>query len=94
MARKKMETVQCDRHGQQQLTRVCQHIAQTVRDGQPRGFYWSGGAPNDRGDAWCAECDRHLEAAGGEWTAENQQLANVQVVCGLCYDQARSANGF
>lgn len=91
---KDMLLVECRRHGPQEETFVCEHVVQSLRDGRPRGFYWSDRVETARGDAWCSTCNEALQAAGGEWTAETEKLANVKLLCGACYDEAKRLNGF
>lgn len=89
------EFVDCKTHGKQERTSVCQHIVKTVKDRKPRGFFWSDPNPGaTRGDAWCIECDKMLEAAGGTWTDELGKKAKVSGLCGACYDEAKQLNGF
>ena len=87
-------TVECDRHGPQVETFVCQHILQTLRDHRPTGFCWSVEDSKARPDAWCLECDRHREATGGDWTGENEKFADISLICGACYDEVKRLNGF
>lgn len=84
--------VECDKHGKQQATFVCQHVAQSLRDGRPRGFWWSTESPeNPRPDAWCSECEVRVNAAG-EWNDETEAFAGVTLICGACYDRAKALN--
>ena len=85
--------IQCAIHGPQERTYVCQHIVETLRDGQPRGFYYGGDDPNGRGDAWCTACDEMLRAAGGEWHEAIEERAGIRLLCGVCYDEAKRVNG-
>ena len=89
-----MTSVQCDRHGEQQETFVCQHVVETLRDRVPRGFFWSSTPDNPRGDAWCSACNAVLDAAGGAWNEEAEAAAHIQILCGVCYDEAKRLNGF
>ena len=63
--------VECDEHGKQQATYVCQHIVKSLRDGIPRGF-WSAEpeAGELRPDSWCNQCEEKVNSAGGEWDDE------------------------
>ena len=89
-----MPTVECERHGEQQETFVCQHIVQSLVDGRGRGFFWSTAtSENQRPDAWCSECNHTLELAG-EWTPEAERKAGVKLLCGACYDEVKRLNGF
>ena len=85
-------TIECDEHGTQPETFVCQHVVQTLRDRIPRGFFWAVDSDADRPDAWCADCNRHVAAAGGEWTPAALEHAQVKLLCGKCYDAAKALN--
>lgn len=89
-----MRTIECDRHGVQEETFVCQHIVQTLSDEKPRGFYWARDSEQRRPDAWCSECQARVSATGGEWTEEVLAHAKVKLLCGACYDVASRLNGF
>lgn len=88
------KTVECDQHGTQEATFVCGHVVQNLRDRQPAGFFWSAQSENPRPDAWCKECNERVRAAGGDWNAELERLANVSLICGACYDEVKALNGF
>ena len=86
-----MPTVECGTHGTQQQTWVCQHIAQGMIERQRVGFCWSIENPsNPRPDAWCSACNERVEATDGEWVGEAADHAQPKVLCGACYDVAKS----
>jgi hypothetical protein len=89
-----MRTVQCDRHGVQEETFVCQHVVETLRDGHPRGFFWAQPPEKKRPDAWCSACNARVGASSGDWTGEALKKADVKLLCGACYDEAAAINGF
>jgi len=91
-----VNSVSCKRHGPQPETFVCQHIVQSLHDRRPVGFFWSSETPSARPDAWCSACNQRVAATGGEWTpeAEAEAEAGVTVLCGACYDEAKSLAGF
>ena len=89
-----VQTIECDQHGRQQETFVCQHVVQTLRDRRPRGFFWPGESNDPRPDAWCTECNQLLKAAGWEWSEPAIEHAHIQILCGACYDEAKALNGF
>nr|OEF44024.1 hypothetical protein OAC_20180 [Vibrio cyclitrophicus 1F273] len=61
-----IEYIECCEHGKQQQTYVCQHTVESLKDGNPRGFWWSIEQPESpRPDAWCSECE-DLENKIGE----------------------------
>lgn len=87
------EYVECPVHGKQHATYVCQHIVQSLRDGVPRGFWSAEGEPGElRPDSWCDACEEKLNSTGGEWNDESEQFAGVTLLCGACYDRAKSMN--
>lgn len=73
-------------------TFVCQHIVQTLHDGVARGFFWARDADTDRPDAWCLVCNARVAGCAGEWTDDALELAKVSLLCGRCYDRAKSIN--
>lgn len=84
--------VECFKHGKQQATYVCQHIVQSLRDGQPKGFWSSGESPdNPRPDSWCSACEEVVNRVG-EWNDESESFAGVSLLCGACYDLAKEMN--
>lgn len=84
--------VECGEHGSQDATFVCQHIVESVRDGEPRGFWRARDPGNPRPDAWCSACEEKVQATNGEWTDESEAFAGVKLLCGACYDTARALN--
>ena len=81
--------VRCEIHGMQDETFVCQHIFESLRSGVPVGFIAAADPDTARPDAWCSACERARVVAGGEWTKELNELLNIRLLCGACYDQAR-----
>jgi hypothetical protein len=73
---------------------VCGHIVRSLQDRQPRGFFWAIEGDQEYPDAWCAECNERLSAAGGEWSEALEADAQVRVLCARCYETARALNGF
>jgi len=82
----------CSEYGQQEETFVCQHIVQSLEDSQTRGFHWSSEDNALRPDARCHKCDDKAKATDREWTEENMKFADIQLLCGLCYDKAKEIN--
>ena len=85
--------VECCTHGKQQATFVCQHIVQSLKDGEPRGF-WSAAhkSGDERPDSWCSACEDKVNSTGGEWNDESEAFAGVTLLCGACYDRAKEMN--
>ena len=85
--------VECCTHGKQQATYLCQHVVQSLRDGEPRGFWSAEPAPgNERPDSWCSACEDKVNSTGGEWNDESEAFSGVTLLCGACYDRAREMN--
>ena len=84
--------VECCEHGEQQATFVCQHIAQTIIDKKPRGFWSAENPENPRPDSWCSECEAKVQESNGEWNDESEAFASVKLMCGSCYDRAKEIN--
>jgi hypothetical protein len=80
----------CDDHGPQQTTFVCTHILDGVRAGKRVGFHTAIEPDNPRPDAWCDECAQRFQEAGGEWEGEPEAKAQIKILCGLCYDRAKT----
>jgi hypothetical protein len=89
-SRPSKRAVECPEHGSQPATFVCQHIVQSLYEQQPVGFFPADDPDNPRPDAWCGACEARVQSAGGEWTDESETLAGVSLLCGACYDRAKS----
>jgi len=63
--------------------------------GEQQGFFWGTDPENPRNpcpDAWCAACDKALQAGGGDWNEESEAFAQIKLVCDACYDRIRLRN--
>ncbi|HVG34935.1 MAG TPA: hypothetical protein VM911_17830 [Pyrinomonadaceae bacterium] len=89
---KKVNTVDCEIHGQQQETFVCQHLVESFHTNKQVGFWWAHDPENPRPDAWCTACNELVLEAGGEWDDQAESFANIKLVCGACYDRVREFN--
>jgi hypothetical protein len=87
-----LRTVECERHGPQPETFVCQHIVLSLHTRLPVGFFWPRDAAESRPDAWCAECEERVKTTGGEWIGGAGEQLGVSVLCAVCYDEARELN--
>ncbi|CAI8753537.1 conserved protein of unknown function [Methylocaldum szegediense] len=84
--------VGCGIHGRRVATYVCQHIVQTLRDGQPRGFWPAEAEAGELyPDSWCTECEAVLNEAG-EWNDETEAKAGVTLTRSACYERAKALN--
>lgn len=82
-------TIECAEHGEQQETFTCEHLLRgvglgfnTVPEADP---------DNARPDAWCDSCELLRQDHGG-WNEESERQIKVVLLCGKCYDEARSRN--
>ena len=84
-------TVRCGVHGTQQETFVCQHITAGLIEGQRTGFHTAmDDQDNLRPDAWCRACNDRVALTGGRWVGEALAQLDARVICGACYDLART----
>ena len=80
-----MKLISCGTHGKQPETFVCKHIVETVKDGEPRGFYWN--YADGAFEAVCAKCNElTLEEAAAEPNL-------IQSLCYGCFRDAAAING-
>lgn len=84
--------ITCDIHGDQEETFVCQHIVYSLVNENRVGFHYPAESDILRPDAWCAECENTRIEAGGDWNDELNERLNVKLLCGKCYDIAKSIN--
>jgi hypothetical protein len=61
-----------------------------LNTGIPVGFHWSSAQAGPYPDAWCSACETARIDAGGDWTPEVNQKLGVKLLCGACYDYAKS----
>jgi hypothetical protein len=82
--------VQCDRHGRQPATMVCQHVVAGLVERRRVGFFWTtNDSANSRPDAYCTECELRVRKTGGEWVAEALEHLQPKTLCASCYDMAK-----
>ena len=84
------QKVNCGVHGWQEQTFVCQHIAESLHTNIPVGFHWPSEQTDARPDAWCSACEKARVNAEGDWTPEVNEKLGVKLLCGACYDYAKS----
>lgn len=83
-----MGTVRCGEHGVNPEAVVCKHLL----FGKYRGFFCDLEDPhNPYPDAWCHACELiRLEHNG--WTDATEELMELALVCGGCYEEIRQRN--
>src|SRR5690606_17547740 len=84
--------IYCPKHGKQDETFVCQHIVQGLREGRPYGFFYPASSDEKRPNAWCTVCNELVAEEDGAWTDQILEVAQVKVLCALCYDRAKEMN--
>lgn len=82
----KVPSVTCGTHGKQPQTFVCVHIIESVKDGEPKGFWWSR-SEDGIWDAICNECNSLSQEAFDALGA-----ANIKTICLGCYEDAAVLN--
>jgi TPP-dependent indolepyruvate ferredoxin oxidoreductase alpha subunit len=87
------DSVDCPVHGSSAITFVCAHVAASLKDKKPRGFWYSSFKVEDEPCAWCTECEDMLRAAGDEWNDEIQKHAQIKLLCFGCFVRAAQLNG-
>jgi hypothetical protein len=85
------DKIQCETHGLQQETFVCQHLVQSLQTGIYCGFWCAEDPDNPRPDAWCNVCEELVNKVGG-WNDESEAFAGIKLLCGACYDRAKAIN--
>src|SRR5690554_7514532 len=91
-SRLQVSQVDCPKHGKQDETFVCQHIVQGLREGRPYGFFYPASSDEKRPNAWCTVCNELVAEENGEWTDQILEVAQVKLLCALCYDRAKEMN--
>jgi hypothetical protein len=84
------DLIQCEEHGSQEETYICQHLISSLKTNESVGFYWSS---EPRGDAWCHACEKVRIAEGGirgDWNERSEAFADIKILCGACYDRIRT----
>lgn len=82
----KVPSVTCGTHGKQPQTFVCVHIIESVKTGDPKGFWWSRGE-DGVWDAICDECNNLSQDAFDALGADN-----IGVICLGCFEDAAALN--
>jgi len=81
----------CKTHGEAAETFVCQHVSKGLRDRHRVGFFWSTCDPdNPFPDAWCYECEQRVKATQGDWIGEALEHLLPRILCGYCYEVAKT----
>ena len=82
------QVVHCGSHGPRRPAFVCRHLVR----GSGLGFF----APDDPGDdlqAWCWACERvRIRVRCSGWNDESETVAQIKLICDLCYTAARERN--
>lgn len=85
--------VLCPDHGQRVPAIACRHLREAARTPKFVGWVQAASVPdsNEPGNlwAWCDACDEIYEA-DGDWTEENEVLADFRVVCDECFHRVHA----
>lgn len=85
--------IECPEHGPQTTTFVCCHLTESLKTGKIVGYHCAEEDPEEPyPDAWCDACQNIFEEEGFEWNDRSEAFANINILCGLCYNRARKLN--
>ncbi|MEO1243947.1 MAG: hypothetical protein AAFX54_18715 [Pseudomonadota bacterium] len=79
-------SVTCGTHGEQPQTFVCVHIIESVKDGEPKGFWWS----RSEDGIWDAVCDACNNLSQEAFDALGPD--NIGIICLGCFEDAAALN--
>lgn len=83
------DTIDCEGHGKQPATIVCEHLAESQPDEEPLGFHWY---CDDEGlTANCDECEAHADDDG--FLPEDYVIEHFVKICRSCFVELAAANG-
>lgn len=83
------ELVECEGHGQQPPSFVCQHLAESQPDAASIGFHW-----NCEGGDLLANCDECEAEAGDDGFLSDEFFEeNFVVICRSCFIELAAVNG-
>ncbi|MBS7252740.1 hypothetical protein [Flavobacterium branchiicola] len=85
-----IEEILCDKHGSKEMSFSCIHIAMALDEKKKVGFYYSEAEEDLPQIAWCGACEQYLLDNGEEWTQTFQTLADFQMLCADCFEEAKS----
>lgn len=83
----------CPRHGRQGVGPICMHVADAVDRREKVGFVCGDDTALTRPTVWCARCDKALAALKGASFDQWYEDAGFEVVCALCWDEAKVVCG-
>jgi hypothetical protein len=82
------EIVQCDLHGEQDSGFACAHLLSSEC---AQGFNHVASDTSTLPDAWCDNCEIVRKQVNG-WDDETTKLADIKLLCAVCYNRARIRN--
>lgn len=88
-----IEEVICEIHGSREMAFACIHIAEALNEEKKVGFYFSEAEGDLPQIAWCGSCEQYLLDNGEEWTKDFQSLADFQMLCSECFEEAKYKEG-
>ena len=69
----------------------CQHVLDGLIQKERAGFFWTAENPDSSHPyAWCAECEENEKLTDGEWEGEALEHAKPKILCGECYEVAKT----
>jgi hypothetical protein len=82
--------MECQRHGRQGVTFVCQHL----QHGKGLGFFVPDAPPTQEEPwkmAWCNVCEKIREEEAG-WNDRSEAFAGSLAICAGCFEEIRARN--
>jgi hypothetical protein len=85
------QIVDCETHGEDRRTFVCQHLNSTTKIGFEETFSTFKGMviEEDKFQAWCSECEKVRLSTDG-WNEESMEFAKNKIVCETCYFEIKA----
>lgn len=84
--------IECDTHGTNRASFVCQHLFKGTKLGFHEAFESDESTePDDDYQAWCNDCEKAWQKEG-EWNETSMAFANIQLVCDECYFKIKRNN--
>ncbi|MHC5310279.1 hypothetical protein ACYSNM_09510 [Myroides sp. LJL116] len=85
--------VECSKHGTKGIGLLCTHLAHSLFDPSPLGFFEHDQGDTARADAWCQKCEDRWALAQNEEQREQWFLdCDFKLLCESCWDQAKEIN--
>lgn len=82
------DTIDCEGHGKQPATIVCEHLAESQPEDEPIGFHWF--CDEEGLTANCDECEAEADADG--FLPEDYVTEHFVAICRECFIELAAVN--